>query len=97
MASTVTVQFANAQTGKNVDVQVATDGKAHGVQGLVTAASSDLAFVTEIQLLAGRQNVTVVVLSEGQQVAKIDGNADNVANITKTSVKELSIEATTST
>ncbi|KAK5167472.1 uncharacterized protein LTR77_007171 [Saxophila tyrrhenica] len=90
----VTVQFANVQTGKNIDLQIATNGSAHNVYELLTAAGSDLVYVTEIQLLAGRENVTAVVLHDGKQIAKLDGNADNVANIEKTSVKELGIQAT---
>lgn len=92
---TVKVQFANNQTGKNVDVQVQTDGKDHKVSDLLKTAGSDLAFVTTVQLLDNRQNVVAVLKENGQQVGnKLDGNADNVENITKTSVSELVINAT---
>lgn len=93
MSTTVTVQFANDQTGKNIDVQVATDGKDHKVSDLVASANSDLAFVTEVQLLANRENVTAVIKSNGKQLATLDGNADNVATIPKTSVNQLVIDA----
>ena len=80
-SSKVTVQFANVQTGKNIDLQIAANGTAHNVSELLTAANSDLAFVTEISLLAGRENVTAVVFHDGQQIAKLDGNADNVSRV----------------
>ena len=96
MSTKVTVQFANDQTGKNIDVQVAADGKDHKVSDLVASANSDLAFVTTVQLLANRQNVTAVLKSGGKQIAKLDGNADNVAEIEKTSVNSLVIDATKS-
>jgi hypothetical protein len=42
----------------------------------------------------GRQNVVAVVKSDGKEVAKLDGNSDNVERIEKTSVQHLVIEAT---
>lgn len=95
-STTVTVQFANDQTGKNIDVQVNTDGKDYQVSNLIHTAGSDLAFVTEIQLLAGRENVIVVVKANGQTLATINGNANNDAHITKTAVGDLTVEATKS-
>jgi hypothetical protein len=47
----VTIQFANDQTGKNINVSINPDGKNHKVADLVAQADSDLAFVTTIQLL----------------------------------------------
>jgi hypothetical protein len=48
----------------------------------------------QICVTGGRQNVVAVVKSDGKQVAKLDGNADNVERIEKTSVQHLVIEAT---
>lgn len=91
----VTVQFANNQTGKNVDVQVPTDGRDHKVSDLLQAVNSDLAFVTTVQLLANRENVIAQLKVDGKPVGnKLDGNADNVENIEKTSVSQLVIHAT---
>ncbi|KAK3051483.1 hypothetical protein LTR09_007506 [Extremus antarcticus] len=97
MASKTRVQFANDQTGKNIDIQIAANGTAHNVSELLETAGSDLAFATTVQLLAGRENVTAVLLHDGQQIATLDGNADNVARIEKTSVKQLGIKLTKST
>lgn len=73
MGSKVTVQFANVQTGKNINLQVSTNGKAHNVYELLNAAGSDLVYVTEVSLLAGRENVTAVLYNDGKQIAKLDG------------------------
>jgi hypothetical protein len=91
----VTVQFTNKQTGKNVDLQVPTDGKDHQVSKLVHTAGSDLAFVTEVQLVSNFENVTAVLKENGKQVGNpLLGNGDNVEDIGKVSVSDLFINAT---
>lgn len=95
--SKVTIQFADNQTGKNADVDINPNGHSQSVASILTGTSlATVGSITSVQLLANRQNVTVVIKNNNKEIATAVGNNKNDAEFARTPIEKMTIEPTKS-
>lgn len=93
--SKVTIQFADDTTGKNADVEILPNGHAHKLSQLLkdTPLAAD-GYITSVQLLVGREGITLEVKDEGKVIATALGDGNNYESFARTALGELSVVAT---
>jgi len=93
----VSVRFTDNQSGAGVNVQVTANGQDQDASSLLanTALASD-GYLTSVELQSDFQNTTLIVKSNGNQIAQASGNGNNVAQFSRTPINNITINLSAS-